>query len=90
MWKYYLQGAEIIARNDHKPLVRFLNGKNANNKVNRFGLELVMYDIIFEWISGTHNKTADCLSCLLELPQNKPTTINVLSATHSHGPAFNT
>ena len=26
-WKYYLEGAEVIVRNDHKPLVRFLNGK---------------------------------------------------------------
>ena len=30
--KYYLQGAELIVRNDHKPLARFLNGKNANKK----------------------------------------------------------
>ena len=34
-WNYYLQGADIIVRNDHKPLTKFLNGKNANNKVNR-------------------------------------------------------
>ena len=27
--------------------------------------------------------------CLVELPQNRPTTINMLSATHSDGPAFN-
>ena len=33
-WNYYLQGAKIIVRNDHKPLAKFLNGKNANNKVN--------------------------------------------------------
>ena len=33
-WNYYLQGADIIVRNDHKPLAHFLNGKNANNKVN--------------------------------------------------------
>ena len=33
-WNYYLQGADIIVRNDHKPLTKFLNGKNANNKVN--------------------------------------------------------
>ena len=33
---YYLQGADIIVRNDHKPLTKFLNGKNANNKVNRW------------------------------------------------------
>ena len=26
-WNYYLQGAEIIGSNDHKPLARFLNGK---------------------------------------------------------------
>ena len=34
-WNYYLQGADIIVRNDHKPLTKFLNGKNVNNKVNR-------------------------------------------------------
>ena len=32
-WNYYLQGANIIVQNDHKPLAQFLNGKNANNKV---------------------------------------------------------
>ena len=26
-WNYYLEGAEIIVCNDHKPLARFLNGK---------------------------------------------------------------
>ena len=35
-WNYYLQGANIIVRNGHKPLARFLNGKNTNNKVNRW------------------------------------------------------
>ena len=38
-----VQGAEVIVCNDHKPLARFLNGKNANNKVNRWGLELATY-----------------------------------------------
>ena len=68
-WNYYLQGADIIVRNDHKPLAKFLNGKNANNKVNRWGLELATYNITFEWISGAKNKAADCLSHLVELPQ---------------------
>ena len=89
-WNYYLQGAEIIVRNDHKPLARFLNGKNANNKIKRWGLELATYNITFEWISGACNKAADCLSHLVELHQDEPTTINMLSATHSDGPAFNT
>ena len=51
-WNYYLQGADIIAYNHHKPLAKFLNGKNANNKVNRWGLELVTYNITVDWISG--------------------------------------
>ena len=59
---YYLQGVDIIVRNDCKPLTKFLNGKNAKNKVNIWGLELATYDITFEWISGADNKAADCLS----------------------------
>ena len=51
-WNYYLQGAEVIIRNDHTPLARFLNGKNANNKVNRWEWELTTYNITFEWILG--------------------------------------
>ena len=34
-WNYYLRGADIIVRNDHKLLTKFLNGKNAYNRVNR-------------------------------------------------------
>ena len=61
-WNYYLQGVDIIVRNDHKPLAWFLNGKNKNTKINRWGLELASYNITFEWISGARNKAADCLS----------------------------
>ena len=87
---YYLQGADIIVRNDHKPLNQILNGKNANNKVNRWGLELATYNITFEWISGACNKAADFFSCLVELPQTTPAPINLFSVTNSEGPAFNT
>ena len=51
-WNYYLQGMDIIVRNDHKPLIKFLNGTNTNSKVNGWGLELATYNITFEWISG--------------------------------------
>ena len=44
-WNYYLQGMDIIVKNDHKPLAKFLNGKIANNKVNRWSLELTTYNI---------------------------------------------
>ena len=76
---------DIIVRNDHKPLTKFLNGKNAN-KVNRWGLELATYNITFEWISGAHNKAADCLSHLVDLPQTMPAQVNLLSVTNSDGP----
>ena len=78
-WNYYLQGVDIIVRNDHKPLAQFLNGKNENMKINRWGLELASYNIKFEWISGVNNKAADCLSRLVELPkkhQENPTEQN--------------
>ena len=87
-WNYYLQGPDIIVRNDHKPLAWFLNGKNKNMKINRWGLELASYNITFEWISGVKNKTADCLSRLEELPEKhqknpngtKPVLINMVKA----------
>ena len=77
-------------KNDHRPLVKFLNGKNANNKVNRWSLKLATYNITFEWISGAKNKAADCLSWLVE-PTTLPTTsVNMLTVSHTDGPAFNT
>ena len=88
-WNYYLQDADIIVRNDHKPLAKFLNGKNANNKVTRWGLELATYNITFEWISGAKNKAADCLSRLVEQLTASPTMINMLTVTHTDGLAFN-
>ena len=64
--------------------------RDANNKVNRWGLELATYNITFEWISGAKNKAADCLSCLVELPQAISAPINMLSVSNSDGPAFKT
>ena len=89
-WNYYLQGVDIIVQNDHKPLNKFFNGKNVNNHVNRWGLELATYNITFKWISGAHNKAVNCLSHLVELPQDKPVLVNMLSVTNTDGSAFNT
>ena len=86
-WNYYLQGADIIVQNDHKPLARFLNGRNTNNKVNRWSLELATYNISFEWISGAKNKAADCL---FRLVTPTSTSINMLTASFNDRPAFHT
>ena len=69
------------------PLAQFLNGKNTNNKVNRWSLELATYNITFKWISGAKNKAADCLSRLVS-PAGK--SINMLTASVNDGPAFHT
>ena len=89
-WNYYLQGADITVRNDHKPLAKFINGKNANNKVNRWGLKLATYNITFKWISQAKNKAADCISCLVDLPSMPWASINMVSVLNKDGPAFNT
>ena len=61
--------------------------KNANNKVRRWSLELATYNISFKWISGAKTKAADCLSRLV-----KPiaTSVNMLTASSTDGPAFHT
>ena len=55
--------------------------------MNRWSLELVTYNITFEWISGAKNKAADCLSRLVSPTGN---SINLLTALINDGPAFNT
>ena len=44
----------------------------------------------FVWISGAHNTVADCLSCLVELPQTTLAQTNLLTVTNSDGPTLNT
>ena len=88
-WNYYLQGSDIIVHKGHKPLAKFLNGKNANNKVNRWGLELATYNIMLKWISEARNKAADCLHRLINLPNNTKATDMMPTATNLDGPAFN-
>ena len=86
----YLQGSDIVVCNDHKPLQKFLNSKYANNKVNRWSLELAIYNITLEWISGAHNKAADCLSQLVDVrntPATPITSVNMLFTSIPDGPA---
>ena len=60
--------------------------KNANNKVNRWSLELATY-ITFKWVSGAKN--ADYLSRLVK-PVSTLTSVNILTASSTDGPAFHT
>ena len=86
-WNYYPQGSNIIVYNDHKSLQMFLIGKNVNNRVNQWSLELATYNITFR--SGALNKAADSLSSLVEIPNNTPATsilINSAAASQQMDP----
>ena len=50
-------------------------------------MELATYNIFFEWISGARNKAADYLSRLVA-PTS--TSVNMLTASSTDGPAFHT
>ena len=54
------------------------------------GIRTSHIHIAFEWISGACNKAVDCPLHLVELPQHRLATINMLSATNLDGPALNT
>ena len=83
-----------MVRNDHKPLQKFLNRNNTNNKVNYWLLEIATYNTAFEWISDACNKEADCLSILVEIPENDTTDssvfINAVTATAADGTTIHT
>ena len=74
--------------------------KNANNKLNRWSLEFATYNITLEWISGTQNKAADCLSWLTIVKDTLaiPTALIYMlvtstqdgSATYTHSKTHNT
>ena len=66
-WNYYHQFSDVIVHSNHKPLQKFLNGKNTNNKVTHWSLELVTYNITLKWISSAANKAVDCLFRLVEV-----------------------
>ena len=62
-------------------------------KVNRWSLELAMYNITFEWISWAHNKAADCLSWLVDVkdtPVTSNASINMVVTSTPDGPATHT
>ena len=63
--------------------------KMLTTRVYRWSLELATYNIPFEWISGAKNKAADCLSRLVKPTSTSP-SVNMLTASPTDGPAFNT
>ena len=54
--------------------------------MNYLSLKLAAYDITFEWISGACNKAADCLSRLIEVPEDNAPATSILINTVTASP----
>ena len=64
---YYLIDVDIILRNDHLPLKKFLNKNTLNSKVNNSAVEISPFRITFEYIKGIKNTLADTMSRLINI-----------------------
>ena len=70
---FYLTDAQILLRNDHKPLEKFLLKNMLNSKVNNWAMELEAFNIQFDYIKVS-NILADTLSHLIAIDPDTPTT----------------
>ena len=82
-WNYYLKGSDIIMCNDHKPLQKFLNCKNTNNKVNWWSMELSTYIITLNGYL-MHNQSS---RLPIEVPGNDAATSSILINSITASPA---
>ena len=64
---FYLTDADVLLKNDHLPLKKFLQKNTLSSKVNNWAMELEAFNIRFEHVSGKANILADMLSHLVDL-----------------------
>ena len=61
-FRSYLYGRKFIIRSDHKPLVSLFKIQDPGSRLLRWRLKLEEYNYEIEYIPGTQNTVADCLS----------------------------
>ena len=59
---YWVQGADVTLRTDHKPLKYLLTAEQSNRKYLAWALKVQSYNVKIEYIPGKENVTADLLS----------------------------
>ena len=64
---FYLTDATLLLKSDHLPLRKFLQENTLNNKVNNWAMELEVFNIKFQRMSGKANILADTLSRLVDI-----------------------
>ena len=64
---YYLEDADVTLRSDHLPLKKFLAKNTLNFKVKNWAIEILPFQITFEYIKGIKNTLADTMSQLIDI-----------------------
>ena len=64
---FYLTDATVLLKSDHLPLRKFLQKNTLNNKVNNWAMELEVFNIKFQHVSGKANILVDTLSRLVDI-----------------------
>ena len=64
---FYIIGHTIKIKSDKLQLKKFLEKKTLNTKVNNWAVELELFKIELNWISGFKNFLMDSLSRLLDI-----------------------
>ena len=62
---FYLDDTDITLRSDNLHLKRFLEKNTLNSKVHNWAVEIVQYQIKFEYIKGIKNTLADNMRRLI-------------------------
>ncbi len=72
----YLFGRKFIIRTDHQPLTWLFRVKDPSSRLARWQLKLQEYDYSIEYVPGSENKVADCLSRIFTL-QHTATELSI-------------
>ena len=64
---FYLTDAAVLLKSDHLPLKKFLQKNTLNNKVNNWAMELEVFNIKFQHVSGKTNILEDTLRHLVDI-----------------------
>ena len=87
---YYLQGADIIVHNDHKPLAKFLNERMTITRSTDGDWNLWPTISLLSGYQEHETKLPTASPDWLNYQNNREATVKMLTATNSDRPAFNT
>lgn len=80
-FRNYVIGAKVIVRTDHRALEHLQNSHPSSPRLSRLMLSLQEYDLEIQYVPGSENLIADCLSRYCSTHGSPPTSHGVLIAS---------